>query len=211
MKKQILFFLCCVTFLFACEEEVTKMKDEISYRKYAEFKVLNPADSVGYISNLQCQKAFPYPSDSVVSVEVDMDLDGENDFQFSYTTAFNAISTTDSCKNYSSKIEVKALGIGNNVMVDKIQTDRIQIFQEEEKIPRQSKLSGSAYLFLDDSAPTVNNIDLEAGNQYMGIQLMEGGKGWIKFYYTADSIRLTLMEQAYNHNIHFDIKAGQKK
>lgn len=208
-------------FTLSCEKsKLKKMKDDISWRKYDPFLVLKPADSVGQISNFGCVKPFHYPSDSTVSVEVDVNKDGQNDYRFTYSTFYNLISPSDSCKNYSSIIKVKAIGVGNSVLISNSDNlNKLQVFERDQKIPNGSKLAAEGILLRDNISGSVDiaiepEIEVEpefqSGNKYIGVQLFGGETGWIKFFHTKDSISFSIMEHAYNRNIHLDIQAGQK-
>lgn len=209
MKHYLLLFSIFSLFVFSCDKtELKKMEDDISYRKHIPFLVLSPADSVGEISNFQCTKAFPFPSDSTVSIEMDFDQDGQNDYRFTYTTNYELMSTIDSCQNYSSIIEVKGLGSGNKILIEDKPAGNLQVFEQNDKIPKASKLANEAVVFLDGFNGT-GNVDLENGNKFIGVKLSSGGFGWIKFFHSKDSISFSIMEHAYNRNIHMKIKAGQ--
>ena len=210
MVRYLTLLLVFSLFILSCDKtNLKKMEDDISYKKYSPYLALNPVDSVGQISNSKCIRSFPFPSDSTTFVEIDIDKDGQNDFRFTYTTNYDLISATDSCENYSSIIEAKGIGVGNNVLIENDITERLQIFEEDDKIPNTSKLANEAIVFLEDFTES-ENVEFGKGNKYIGLKLDLGGFAWIKCFHTKDSIRFSIMEYGYNNNIHMDIKAGQK-
>ena len=207
--KRYLFILGLISLMtFSCDK-VTKLEDDISFRKHNPYLILKPLDRVGQISTSECTKPFPFPSDSTQSVEIDMNQDGNNDFEFTYSTRYEAISPNDSCMNYSSSIVMKSIDFKNNILLKNKSTEEIQLFEEGSKVSNNLKASTKAIIYLDDAINS-EHFEIDNGNQYIGIKMFTGGYGWIKLFHRKDSMSFAIMEHAYNNTIDFTIKAGQK-
>lgn len=209
--KRITILLALFSLIALSCDKITPIEDEIVYRKYSPYLVLKPADSVGQITVFQCEKAFPYPSDSSVSVNVDLDKDGIDDFSFTYTTRFLQINAMDSCENYRSKIEMKSLDLNNSILVENTNNNKIRIFNEDNNIPGPGATGAkSAIIHLDEGSASTD-FSIEDGNKYIGVNMYPGGYGWIKVFHQKDSLSFTIMEHAFNATFNLNIKAGQKK
>lgn len=208
MKQTIFLLLSIGLIAFSCNK-VKKLEDEISFRKFLPFLTLNPVDSVVQLYG-SCDEFIPFPFDSVQSVEIDIDKNGENDFRFTYTTNYNFINSTDSCRNHNSSVIVKALGIGNNVVVENKTTKKAKMFEADDKIGKDYFLSSDAFIYLDNPN-LADTINMGAGNKYIGVKMFSGSLGWIKVFHRRDTFNFSVMEHAINNNFHLDIKAGQKQ
>lgn len=207
MKNYFLFFVLVSVLAFSCNK-LTVMEDEISFKKYVPFLTLNPADSSGQIYSTNCSETIPFPTDSIESVEVDIDKDGQNDYRFTYATNYMFVSAQDSCENHNSSILVKALGIGNYIFLEDENSEKISVFEKDNKITNANLTGTNAIVFLDHASSN-EEITLETGNKYLGVKLAAGGLGWIKVFHDRTNFTFSIIEHAYNRNIHMDIKAGQ--
>lgn len=206
MKKYIFALGLFSLLLFSCGK-MTEVKDEISFRKYKPYLVLQPADSVTHFPDETCDKAIPFPLDSVVSESLDINKDGQDDFKMTYTTSYQS-SPINSCENYSSTLEAKALLPGHLILVNNVTTKKIQVFEKNEEIPNNSKYAENGFIYLDQPDNS-EYFEIGNGNKYLGIRLKDGETGWIKVFHQKDSLKFTIMEHAYNKTTILDIKAGQ--
>lgn len=208
MKNSVFILGLIGLLMSSCDKEINT-KYEIFYKKYNAALVLNPADSVGQISNVHCEKFFPFPSDSTESVEIDVNEDGVNDYRFTYTTNYELISATDSCENYGSRIVMQALGIGNSILIENNTSNNLQFFELDDRIPNNSKNATTATIF-SDNFQNHDNIELGGGYKYIGISSFSGGFGWIKVSYKENSLTFSIFEHASNSKLNSNIKAGYK-
>ncbi|WP_107039489.1 hypothetical protein [Brumimicrobium mesophilum] len=207
--KQVLFLLVLISLIaFSCKK-LKKLENDITTEKFIPSLTLNPVDSAVQLYTPSCGEFIPFPFDSVQSIEIDIDKNGENDYSFTYTTAYNFISTSDSCKNHNSKVEVKALGIGNNIFVENKVNKKAKVFEEGEEIDNSNHLSSNAIIFQDDGLSS-EEISMENGNKYIGVKLFSGSVGWIKVYHRRDSFDFSIMEHALNKTVQLTIKAGHR-
>src|SRR5690554_8077491 len=68
MKRITIFLTLFSLIAFSCEK-IEKLEDDIVHKGFNPYIILQPADSVGLISNNSCEKPFPFPSDSLVLEE----------------------------------------------------------------------------------------------------------------------------------------------
>lgn len=209
MIRHILIFVLIGFIALSCDK-VEKMEDDIAYKGFNPYLLLNPADSVGHISNSTCSKSFPFPADSSVSLTIDIDHDGVDDFSFTYSTSYNLVSPSDSCYNYSSKISVQGTGIGNNILVKDKNTTQISAYELDSPVIAASLSSYNAIIYFDNASGS-NSFDFDEGNKYIGFQLANGKYGWMRVFFEKDDFSFTIMDYAYNNNVHLGIKAGQKE
>lgn len=209
-KKQIVVVLVLLSITaFSCSK-VKKLENDITFKKFIPFLTLNPIDSISKLYNTSCSEFIPYPFDSVESVEIDIDKNGENDFRFTYSTSYNFVSSSDSCRNHNSRIVLKALGVGNSILVDDKTTERIHVFGVNDEINNEYQLSSNAFIYLDDDAYS-EEIAIESGNKYLGVKMFSGSLGWIKVFHKIDTFSFSIMEHALNRTMQLNINAGQKQ
>ena len=210
MKRITIFLTLFSLIAFSCEK-IEKLEDDIVHKGFNPYIILQPADSVGLISNNSCEKPFPFPSDSLVSEEFDFNHDGVQDFRITFETNYSQLNPSDSCLNYGSRISMKSLGMGNEIYVKDKNTKEIMIYEEGEDIINTSvKSSNFAILYLG-TVSTNAELDLTEGNKFIGFKLMNGNYGWLRFFYEKEVFMLSVMDYAYNNNVNLKIKAGQKE
>lgn len=208
MVKYFGFLILTGLLLLSCNK-IKKMESDIIYNNFYPHLILNPADSTAQLFQ-NCTEFIPYPSDSTQWIEIDINNDDIKDFRFTYSSYYQFVSETDSCKNHNSKIEISALGIGKSILVLDKETKKVKSFDADQKVNASAPTTNHATIYLDDhSAP--EQIPFSDKSKYIGVQLSNGCYGWIKVLHNKDLFSFSIMGKAYQNNIHMDLIAGQKE